>query len=79
MNRFTGTTNIDDLADIRDVRIDLSLPLEEKRQQYLDQIKNPNLYRCGDTIIRVSYANTTVTLKDKLIEYLLFTHGRTLR
>jgi hypothetical protein len=63
------------LADIRDVVIDPSLPQEERMQSYLKQIKNPYLYRCGDMIVRVSYANNGYTLGDRLKQYLLSGHG----
>ena len=67
--------NINDLADIRDVEIDPSLPQEERMKSYLRQIKNPHLYRCGDMIVRVSFANTGATLGDRLKQYLLSGQG----
>ena len=63
--------NIDDLADIRDVKIDTSLPKEERMISFLKQIKNPYLYRCGETIVRVSFADNGVTLEECLKQYLL--------
>ncbi|MDR1246368.1 MAG: hypothetical protein LBK57_04995 [Clostridiales Family XIII bacterium] len=70
-----GETDINSLADIRDVVIDMSLPPEERRKSYLRQIKNPRLYRCGDTVVRVSFADNGSTLKDKLRQYLLSDRG----
>jgi len=67
--------NIEDLADIQDVEIDLSLPVEEKRKSYLRQIRNPRLYRCGDVIVRASFARTNATLEDRLKQYLLSVQG----
>ena len=67
--------NIDDLADIRDVEVDTTRPKEERQKSYLRQIKNPRLYRCGDMIVRVSFANTGVTLADRLKQYLLSGQG----
>lgn len=72
------SVNINDLADIRDVEIDQSLSQEEKKKSYLRQIKNPHLYRCGDTIVRVSFSQTGVTLADRLKQYLLSGQGLTL-
>jgi hypothetical protein len=66
-----ASVDINELADIRDVKIDTSLPKEERIRQYLAQIKNPFLYRCGDIIVRVSFANTDATLEDRLKQYLL--------
>ncbi|MCL2399620.1 MAG: hypothetical protein FWC91_07765 [Defluviitaleaceae bacterium] len=71
--------DINDLVDIQDVEIDLSLPVEEKIKSFKEQIKNPYLYRCDDTIIRISYAKTDVKLKDKVINYLLSEQKLSLR
>jgi hypothetical protein len=70
-----GPVNIDDLADIRDVVIDPSLPKEEKLKSYLSQIKNPYLYRCGDTVIRASFADNGAPLADKLKQYFFSRRG----
>ena len=70
--------SIDNLADIRDVVIDPSLPKEERRRSYLRQIKNPNLYRCGDMVVRVSFANNGLKLEDRLKQYLLSDQGLSL-
>ena len=72
---YTAPVNIDNLADIRDVKIDPSLSQAERKQSYLNQIKNPRLYRCGDVIVRVSFADTGVTLEDRLKQYLLSSRG----
>ena len=72
--------NIDDLIDINSVIIDTTLPVEEKKRQFLEQIKNPYLYRCGDTIVRVSHTKDTgVTLADRLKQYLLSRQGMCLK
>lgn len=67
--------SIDNLADIRDVVIDPSLPKEERRRSFLRQIKNPNLYRCGDMIVKVSFADNGLKLEDRLKQYLLSDQG----
>ena len=72
---FGATIDINELADIRDVEIDPSLPQEERMKSYLRQIKNPRLYRCGDTVVRVSFADTDVTFEDRLVQYLLSGKG----
>lgn len=57
------------LVDIRDVKIDEKLPREERLASFLRQIKNPYCYRCGKAVVKVSFANTNVTLEDKLAQY----------
>ena len=62
---------LDSLVDIRDVRIDRSLHVEERMKSYVEQIKNPYLFKVGNTIVRVSYANTTQTINDNFINLLM--------
>ncbi len=46
---------LDSLVDIRDVKIDRSLPVEELMKSYVEQIKNPYMFKVGNTVVRVSY------------------------
>ena len=79
MNAIPHTpVNIDNLADIRNVTIDTSLPVDERKKSYIQQIKDPHLYRCGDTIIRVSYGSKGITMRDLLIQYLASGQGLSL-
>lgn len=57
-------------VDIRDVEIDKTLPIEERMKSYVEQIKNPYMFKVGDTIVRVSYANTQETLNDNFANLL---------
>jgi len=79
MNSTVDThINIDSLADIRGVKIDLSLPVEKKKQSYRQQIGNPNLYRYDDTVIRISYGNSGIKMKDLIVQYLVSRQGMSL-
>lgn len=62
---------LESIVDIRDVKIDRSLPVEERMKSYVEQIKNPYLFKVGNTIVRVSYANTTQTINDNFINLLM--------
>ena len=62
---------LDSLVDIRDVKIDQSLPVEERMRSYVKQIKNPYMFKYGNTIVRVSYANTTQTINDNFLNLLM--------
>lgn len=55
------------LVDIRDVRIDRSLPIEERMKSYVEQVKNPYMFKVGNTIVRVSYADTDKTMNDNFV------------
>lgn len=61
---------LESLVDIRDVKIDRSKPVEERMKSYVEQIKNPYLFKVGNTIVRVSYANTQATINDNFANLL---------
>ena len=63
--------NINDLVDIQNIVIDERLPVSEKKKEYRKQIKNPECFRFGDTIVRISYAESGPAMKDLLQQYLL--------
>ena len=61
---------LESLVDIRDVKIDRSKPVEERMKSYVEQIKNPYLFKVGNTIVRVSYANAHATINDNFVNLL---------
>ena len=64
------TVDREELVDIRDVSIDRTLPKEERVRSFIQQIKNPSCFRCGDVIVKTSFANTETTLEDCVEHYL---------
>ena len=54
---------LDSLVDIRDVKIDRSMSVEDRMKSYVEQIKNPYMFKVGNTVVRVSYANTQADRK----------------
>ena len=64
------TVDRDNLVDIREVEIDENLSCEERMEQFIRQIKNPYCYRYGDVVVRVRFADTDVTLEDRIVQYL---------
>lgn len=66
-----------DLVDIRNVNVDPDLPKEERIRQFVEQIKNPYCFKVGNVIVKTCFADTDVTLDDRLEHYLrnkLFWH-----
>lgn len=63
------TVDPNTLIDINDVTIDMNQPKEQRLSSYLNQIKNPYLFRCGEYVVRLKFAQTEATLKDKLNAY----------
>ena len=69
-NEKTRKELLDSLVDIRDVRIDRSMSVEDRMKSYVEQIKNPYMFKVGNTIVRVSYANTQATINDNFVNLL---------
>lgn len=61
---------LDSLVDIRDVKIDRSMSVEDRMKSYVEQIKNPYMFKVGNTVVRVSYANTQATINDNFVTLL---------
>lgn len=49
------TCNADNLVDLRQVHITADLPLPQRTEQYLEQLRNPYLFRVNKLIVKVSY------------------------
>ena len=43
------------LPDLREVQIDSSLPVAERVESFLTQVKNPYLFKVGDVTVKVNY------------------------
>ena len=56
--------SIDELVDIRDVKLDSSLGQAERIQSCLQHIKNPYCFRVGDVVVNVAYTEGGPTLND---------------
>ena len=64
------TVSRDDLVDIRDVHVDRSLPKEERIRSFVQQIRNPYCFKCGNVVVKTSFADTDVTLEERMEHYL---------
>ena len=53
-----------ELVDIRDVSINRELPKEERIADFVSQIKNPYLFKCGKYIVKASFSENGQTLED---------------
>ena len=56
----------DGLVDIRSISVDKTLPKQERIASFVRQIKDPYLFRCGDFVVQVCFANNGATLEDRL-------------
>lgn len=65
-----NTSTNEALVDIRDVKINPDLPIEEKIKSFVEQVRNPYHFRVGKVKVRVSYADTDNTLNDSFARLL---------
>ncbi len=54
----------DELVDITKIRIDSSLPANERKKQYLRKVRNPYHVKVGDIEVRISFANNGVSFEE---------------
>ena len=57
------------LIDINTVKVNTDLPVEERKKDFIRQVKNPYCFRCGKVVVKMSFADTTATLEDRLENY----------
>ena len=62
---------LEELADIGKIRIDRKKSVEEKKRQYLNQVKNPYLVKVGDTMVKIRFANNGVSFEEAFENLLL--------
>lgn len=57
-------------VDISDVKIDPDLPIVQRIEDYIRQIKNPYAFKCGEIAVNVRFSHNGKTLKDAMTSYL---------
>ena len=70
-NTNLATIDRDELVDIRDVKVNTSLPKRERAIDFIRQIGNPYCYRHGKYVVKVEFSDTEVSLEERLAGYIL--------
>lgn len=52
------------LVDIRDVKLDSSMEQADRVRSFIQQVKNPYLFKVGDVVVNVAYTNGGATLNE---------------
>ena len=63
--------DVNELKDIRKVRIDRSQTKEKRIAQYLKQVGNPYMVRVGNVKVKIRFANIGVSFEDAFEDLLL--------
>lgn len=64
------TVDINTLTDIRDIKIDTKLPVEEKLASFARQTNNIYLHRIDNYVVKVKFQKEGAGIDDKMEEYL---------
>ena len=64
------TVDPETLVDVSTIKLNNDLPREERMRSFLEQVKNPYCYRVGKVVVKVSFADTDVSLEDRLEHYI---------
>lgn len=64
------SVDINTLTDIRDIKIDTKLPVEEKLASFAKQTNNIYVHRMGDYVVKVKFQKEGPGIDDKMEEYL---------
>lgn len=59
------------LVDIQDIKIDTTLPIEQRMENYLEQVKNPYCFRHGEAAIHVRFEPEGADLRQKLKSFFI--------
>ena len=71
LNTDFSDADIEQLTDIRNIKIDKNLSQEKRQAQFLKQVGNPYLLRRGSMMIKVSFANNGLSMEQAFENLLL--------
>lgn len=63
------TVDPETLVDVTTIKIDENMSKEERKAEYLKQVKNPYCFRVGDVVVKNVYSSDGVTLKDRFEQF----------
>lgn len=65
------TVKPEDVVDIQQIMIEEGLSQQEKRQEFIRQIKNPYCFRVGKVIVKASYSGNGISLNERFEELVM--------
>jgi hypothetical protein len=66
----TENVQFEDRIDINSVKIDYALSQMERAISYINQIKNPYAFRCGDCAVNLRFTKSGKPLEECVASYL---------
>ncbi len=65
------TVKPEEVVDIQQIKIDDGLSQQEKRREFIRQVKNPYCFRVGKVIVKASYSGNGVSLNERFEELVM--------
>lgn len=65
------TVRPEDVVDIRQIKIEEGLSQQEKRREFIRQVKNPYCFRVGNVIVKARYSWNGVSLNERFEELVM--------
>lgn len=65
------TVKPEDVVDIQQIKIAEELSQQERRREFIRQVKNPYCFRVGKVIVKASYSGNGVSLNDRFEELVM--------
>jgi hypothetical protein len=65
-----NTIDPDTVVDASEIYIDTKMPVPERMAEYVRQIRNPYFMKVGKVIVKMNFADTSVTAKECYERYL---------
>ena len=62
------TVDASTLADIGEIRIDRTLPKEERLLAFIREVRNPFCFICNGMVVKTSFSDTDENLEKKLVK-----------
>ena len=62
--------NIDDLVDLRDIRVDKNCSVQSKIISFVEQIKNPYFFKVGNIAVKLNFDDEGPTFQERLLNSL---------
>jgi hypothetical protein len=62
--------NPENLVDITSIEVNPELSKNERIKAFVEQIKNPYLFKCGKIVVQIGFADTNITLDERMETYL---------
>lgn len=54
------------ICDISGIKVDTTLPNDERIRRYIGEVGNPYLCRVGDTIVEIKFSNSDTPIQDRI-------------